>query len=148
MTASPIQVLVIDDNEGDADLVRIGLQDAEEGAFLVDSAPTLAAGAKRLAKGGVDVVLLDLGLPDSVGFEGLQRLRKDYPSVPVLVMTGQRDGEVGKNAIREGARDYMIKGFHSGPALAKRLRGAIEWQRVEGELKRTTAHLTGRSQAK
>lgn len=85
MTADRLLLLVIDDNPRDARLVAEALP--ENTRFDVEFAGRLDAGISRLAGGGVDAVVLDLGLPDAQGLDGLKKVLADAPAVPVVVLT-------------------------------------------------------------
>jgi len=101
---------MIEDNAGDARLVREMLAEVKSPRFEFSHASRLADGLKRLANGDIDVLLLDLGLPDSQGLETLKRAREAAPHLPVIVVTNLDDREVAVSAITQGARDYMVKG--------------------------------------
>jgi DNA-binding NtrC family response regulator len=85
----------------------------------------------RLAKGEVDIVLLDLGLPDGHGLETLRRARAADPYVVMIVMTGMEDEALAAAAMKEGAQDYLIKGQIENRALPRALRHAIEHQLMQ-----------------
>jgi signal transduction histidine kinase/DNA-binding NarL/FixJ family response regulator len=104
-------VLLVEDNPGDADLVRISLDDAEGGSFEAEHVTTLAAALAAVAgPRRPDVILLDLSLPDAFALEGLRRLKEAAPEVPVVVLTGSTGREIGRAAIQAGAQDYLTKG--------------------------------------
>ncbi len=83
---------------------------------------------ERLALGDVDVLLLDLGLPDSQGLETAVEAMRSAPAVPIVVLTGYDDDEAAAEAIERGAQDYLVKGGFSGAALRRAIRYAIESQ--------------------
>ena len=87
----------------------------------------------RLAKGGVDIVLLDLGLPDGNGLDTVRRAHAAAPGVPLIVLTGLEDEALAAEAMTEGAQDYMIKGQIESRALPRALRHAIERHRLQTE---------------
>jgi signal transduction histidine kinase len=89
----------------------------------------------------VDVVLLDLSLPESQGLDSFHRVHAHAPAVPVVVLTGFRDEELGNRAVQSGAQDYLIKGQVEGPLLGRALRYAIERGRIEEELRRRVEQL-------
>src|SRR5688572_23866508 len=99
-------VLLIEDNPGDARLIREMLRDARAGQFQLDCADRLTTALERLAQGGIDVVLLDLSLPESQGLESFQYVHTHTPGVPVVVLTGTDDEELGNRAVQSGAQDY------------------------------------------
>jgi PAS domain-containing protein len=91
-------------------------------------------GLERLVEGGIDVVLLDLGLPDSRGLETLNRAHTQAPEVPIVVLTGLADETVGVKAVQEGAQDYLVKGQVDGDVLVRAIRYGIERKRAEKAL--------------
>jgi signal transduction histidine kinase len=135
MNGPAITVLLVEDNPGDARLIREELREVErsgEGAaaFSLVCADRLAAGLERLEAGKVDVVLLDLSLPDGHGLGTLERVREAAPSTPVLVLTGLDDHELAARAVSEGAQDYLVKGRVDGGVLGRTIRYAIERGRL------------------
>ena len=132
-----ILLLLIEDNPGDARLVREHLLDASGTQRIdVEAAPTLAEGIAYLERGETPtVVLLDLSLPDSFGLETLARWLTAAPALPVIVLTGSDDEALAVNAVREGAQDYLVKGRIDGGLLVQAIRYAIERKRVEEDLR-------------
>lgn len=124
-----MNVLLVEDDCQVADVFAAMLA-RQPGVALVECVPALAAALERTRVGGVDVILLDLGLPDSEGLEAMRRLQAEAPDVPVVVVTGS--GEFELAAILAGAQDFVEKGAITGPALAQRLRIAFERHRVRG----------------
>src|ERR1035438_1352235 len=135
------RVLLIEDNPGDAGLVREMLSESLGARFSVEWVQDLQAGRARLGLGKIDIVLLDLSLPDSQGLAGLTAIRSAAPNVPVVIMTGFANQDIAQQAVRLGAQDYLIKGELSGDSLARILRYAILRQRHQ------TAGLRSESQA-
>ena len=136
-TRSPILLLLIEDNPGDARLVREHLLDAG-GAQRIDvvAATTLAGGVAFMAEGQPpSIVLLDLSLPDSFGLETLARWLAVAPALPVIVLTGSDDEALAVQAVREGAQDYLVKGRIDGGLLVQAIRYAIERKRVQEDLR-------------
>lgn len=127
-TGELVPVLLIEDDEADAILVREYLADAGLGVSL-SWQQSLAAAAPELRAGPV-CVLLDLGLPDSVGFDGLRRVLALAPEAAVLVLTGASNASLGIAAMKEGAQDYLIKGQVDGATLSRCIRFAIERKRA------------------
>jgi Flp pilus assembly CpaE family ATPase len=126
-------VLLIEDNPGDAELVKAALADESGAAFQVYCAEALLPGLDRLARGDIDLVLLDLSLPDSHGLEGLNAVRTHAPSIPVVLLTGWDSESLALRAMQSGAQDYLVKGKIQGPALARLLQHAIVRQRIQAE---------------
>jgi signal transduction histidine kinase len=121
----PFSVLLIEDNPGDADLARESLEQ-ESGGWEVQCVSCLADGLSELQARSVDIVVLDLTLPDASGLEGVTALVGTKPSVPLVVLTGLDDSAAGARAVQEGAQDYLVKGELTGHLLGKTLRYAIE----------------------
>jgi serine phosphatase RsbU (regulator of sigma subunit) len=123
-----VPVLLIEDDEADAILVREYLADAGL-AVSLSWQQSLAAATPELAAGPV-CVLLDLGLPDSVGFEGIRHVLSLAPDAAILVLTGANDENLGIAAMAEGAQDYLVKGQVDGATLSRCIRYAVERQRA------------------
>jgi serine phosphatase RsbU (regulator of sigma subunit) len=121
-----VNVLLVEDNRGDARLIQEYLAEVKGLAFRLECADRYAAGLERLARGGIDVVLLDLSLPDARGLDTFARLSAEYPEVPVAVLTGFDDEVLAVKAVQQGAEDYLVKGYVNSNLLARSLRYAIE----------------------
>ncbi|MBX6771274.1 MAG: hybrid sensor histidine kinase/response regulator [Chloroflexi bacterium] len=128
-------ILLVEDNPGDARLIREMIREVQDASFLLERVERLTEGIARLGGGDISAVLLDLSLPDSQGLESFRRLHAHAPDVPILVLTGLDDEELGLQAIREGAQDYLIKGRVDGHLLIRALRYAIERKRQEAALR-------------
>jgi serine phosphatase RsbU (regulator of sigma subunit) len=126
--AGPFSVLLVEDDDGDAVLVE-GMLDVLADPIILSWARSLAQAQPLVA--GVDCVLLDLGLPDAAGLDGVRRLRGYADRVPVIVLTGQDDERLGIAAVAAGAQDYLVKGQVTGALLARTIRYAIQRRHVE-----------------
>ncbi len=147
--SSPIRVLLVEDNAGDARLVREHLSDVQGGqAFALEHAQTLSVAIGSLASSRPDMVLLDLSLPDSFGLETLERWQRTAPDLPVIVLTGSDDEALAVTAVREGAQDYLVKGRIDGDLLAQAIRYAIERKRVQEDLRLVNDELERRVEAR
>ncbi len=135
MTGKRIQVLLVEDNPGDARLIREDLADTGATCFNVETVQTLASTLERCSRPGIDAVLLDLGLPDSVGLDTLKAFRSRVPELPVVVLTGLNDEKVALQAIQAGAQDYLVKGKTDAAIITRALRYATERKRAEAELR-------------
>jgi DNA-binding response OmpR family regulator len=133
MTAKPIKVLMIEDNIADVLLVREMLKEARAPRFDLCVADQLASGIERLRQDHHDVVILDLGLPDSQGLDSLRELYRQFPNVPILVMTGLAEEDAAIKAVQEGAQDYVLKGATDGKLFARNIRYAIERKQILDE---------------
>ncbi|MFZ5917279.1 MAG: PAS domain S-box protein [Chloroflexota bacterium] len=135
MNAKDLNILLIEDNPGDARLIREMLADAGPARFRLACADRLSTGLERLAQGGVEAVLLDLGLPDSQGLDTLRRVVAELPLAPtIVVLTGLDDEELGLRAIEAGAQDYLVKGQVDANLLSRALRYAVERKRARDRL--------------
>jgi len=122
-----VPVLLVEDDDGDALLV-------EELLLEVD-APVVVKRARSLGQATTLIsdaacVLLDLGLPDSQGLQGLRQLLGIEPEAAVVVLTGQASEHLGEQAVRAGAQDYLVKGEVDGPMLHRVIRYAVERRRA------------------
>ncbi len=129
-----IKVLLIEDDEGDAELICRFLSKAENIYFNTEHAGLMSAGFDLLDKNNFDVILSDLGLPDSVGVETLVRLHNRYPDIPMIVLTGLDDENTALCAVQRGAQDYLVKGQINTSQLIRSIRYAMERQKLITEL--------------
>ncbi len=129
-----IRVLLFEDTPEDACLVAALLERARD-PFHLEVAPSLAAALDRLATGGIDVLLLDLNLPDSRGLETFERAQDHSPTVPVLVLTALADEGLADQAIRQGAQDYILKDRLDSSLLIRAIRYGMERKRGENALR-------------
>jgi serine phosphatase RsbU (regulator of sigma subunit) len=128
-----LRILLVEDDEGDAFLVRELLNEAEAPFDLVVA--TTLRDARPLMR-GIQCVLLDLGLPDAEGIDGLRRLLAIAGSAAVCVLTGRSDEHLGVAAVAEGAQDYLVKGQVDGVLLIRALRYAVERKRADENARR------------
>ncbi|MEX0804805.1 MAG: response regulator, partial [Candidatus Binatia bacterium] len=135
MSSPPIKVLLIEDNPGDARLLREYLHEAGSSQFELVHADRLSEALTRLGEGLFDVVLLDLSLPDAHGLATISRLGSQADGAPIVVLTGLDDEEIAIRALQQGAQDYLIKGQADGHLLARALRYAIQRHKAEESLK-------------
>jgi signal transduction histidine kinase len=137
---TPLQVLVVEDNAGDARLLHEMFRKERPGSFVITHLERVADALVRLEQGGVDIVLLDMGLPDGRGADTVRRVQAAAPHVPIIVLTGLDDEALAAEAMKEGAQDYLIKGQIESRALPRALRHAIERHRMheEAEVTRRT----------
>jgi PAS domain S-box-containing protein len=128
------KVLLIEDNPGDARLMREYLADSAGASFELEHVSSIAAGLERLAAGGIQLVLLDLSLPDSPMAETFQRVHTAAPQVPIIVMSGLDDEQFAIQTVQEGAQDYLVKAHVDSRLLVHAMRYAIERKRAEEAL--------------
>lgn len=134
MDTERVRVLLIEDNPGDARLIREMLSQVEGTAFELECVDRLSTGLERLTTGSLDVLLLDLNLPDSQGLKTFTTAQARSSGVPIVVLTGLADEATGIKAVHQGAQDYLPKGEVDANSLARALRYAIERHRLLGEL--------------
>ncbi len=131
----PLRLLLVEDSSSDAQLFLDMLEDGGDTRVDVTWVQTLAAARLALSE-PLDCVLLDVGLPDARGLEGLLALRGQSPDTPVVVVTGHEDRDFALEAVAAGAQDYLIKGSSDVDALLRAAHYAIERQRAQGLLAR------------
>ena len=137
MNAGPIRILLVEDNPGDARLLRESLSEARENRFELVSVDRLSSGIEQLQTNAFDVVLLDLSLPDARGFESFSKTHQQAPHVPIVVLSGLDDERLAERCVHQGAQDYLVKGQVSGQGIARVVRYAIERKWAEEELRRS-----------
>lgn len=135
MNSDAVRILIIEDNIGDAKLISETIKDTNNFRCRFDHAFRLATGLEQLEKNQFDVVLLDLGLPDSEGLEGLMRLHEAAPSLPIVILTGLDDEEMAFKAMQLGAQDYLIKQQIDSSLLIRSIRYAIERKKNEEKVR-------------
>lgn len=129
METGSTHILLIEDDPGDVRLIQAYLQEPGQlGAFQLSAVPTLTQGLDRLAQpgAGIHLVLLDLGLPDSKGFTTFETFMTRVAHVPVIVLTGNQDEEMGRQAVAQGAQDFLDKMSLDGSLLRRAIHYAIE----------------------
>ena len=125
------KVLLIEDNPGDAKLVEIFLMESDLQHCEVINKTTLQGGMDALqGEEEFAAIFLDLTLPDSSGFETLEKLISEHPQNNIIVLTGRSDKELGLKAVKAGAQDFLVKGAFDADELAKTLRFSIERNKV------------------
>lgn len=145
MTTETLDVLLIEDNSGDARLVEEMLREARDELHRIDTNGStlkqavvhhemeLAAGIEHFQQNEVDIILLDLGLPDSAGMDTLISIVEETAFTPVIVLTGLDDRELGIQAIQRGAEDYLVKDEVTGELLVHAIQYAMERASQERE---------------
>jgi PAS domain S-box-containing protein len=136
MSDGPQHILLVEDNPGDARLIRELLADEiGRAAFDMQVAESLEDALTVLGAVLPDVVFLDLSLPDSFGLETLYRLQGQAPSLPVIVLTGNEDQQLALSAVKAGAQDYLVKNDLTGRLLVKTMKYAQERKAIEASLR-------------
>ncbi len=139
-----MRVLLIEDNPGDARLVHELLKEAR-GNFTISVAEKLGQGLKLLFSQDVDVVLLDLNLPDRNGLVTLTELQTRFSHLPIVIMTSIDDEELAHQAVRLGAQDYLVKGNVNGELLRRTLIYAIERKKTEEDILKLSEDMAARN---
>jgi signal transduction histidine kinase len=127
MSESPTHVLLIEDNPGDADLMRLRLIEGKT-PVRVKCVNRLSDGLASLSQHLPSVILLDLNLPDSRGSETFRKVLKMAPDTPVVILSGQEDEALARKAMNQGVQDYLIKGDVTGRNLERAMHHAVERQ--------------------
>jgi len=130
-----IKVLLIEDNPGDARLVKEMLVDVGSNKFSLVHVGLISEGLALLRKEGYDIILLDLSLPDGYGLDTVRQVCAVASHLPVAILTGLDDETIAIRAVQEGAQDYLVKGQMDSNLLARAIRYAIERKRAEMKLR-------------
>lgn len=126
-----VRVLLIEDNPGDARLIQEYLTDIKTDEFTLHIADRLQKGLEILDNEFIDVVLLDLKLPDSEGLNGVEQIFNVAPNIPIIILTGLNDETTAINAVKMGAQDYLVKDRVDSELLLRSIRYSIERKRAE-----------------
>jgi len=132
----PANVLLVEDNPGDARLIAELLSEHRDQFRLESHVERLAEAEKAIQNTDVDLVLLDLSLPDSQGSGTLDRLLAHGRNLPILVLSGMDDESTALRMVHAGAQDYLVKGKFDAALLLRAMRHAIERNGAEQELAR------------
>ncbi|MBU1157347.1 MAG: response regulator [Proteobacteria bacterium] len=135
MNENICRILLVEDNPGDARLVEEYLRESSDLACALVRGDTLAVGLELLGRERFDLIMADLGLPDSQGIATFHRLNEAAPATPIIILTGLGDREVALACLREGAQDYITKNEMSPLSLGKAVRYALERWRSQQALK-------------
>jgi DNA-binding NarL/FixJ family response regulator len=132
-----ITVLLIEDSPDYAALVQQWLSLRTDVTFFLNWTGSLQAGLNRVKHGGVEVILLDLGLPDSNGLETFTRTKLQASGVPIIILTGDSSEQLALQMVQDGAQDYIVKNSSNGESLAKAIQYAV--LRTAGRPEKTKA---------
>jgi PAS domain S-box-containing protein/putative nucleotidyltransferase with HDIG domain len=130
-----INILLIEDNPGEARLIEEMLTEGRGARFNLECVDRLATGLARLIANNIGLVLLDLGLPDSQGFATFAKVYAEAPRVPIVVLSGVADENLAIKTVHEGAQDYVVKGNLDSYSLLRTIRYAVERKRAEEQLR-------------
>ena len=137
MSNIQIKVLLVEDNPGDARLVKEALSEASGQNFSLIHVGRLSEALVQLEAEEIDIVLLDLSLPDSQGIDSVVRAQREASEVPIIVLTGNWDEHLGVKCVQEGAQDYLVKGQIDSNLLVRSIRYAVERRQLLLEIEQS-----------
>jgi DNA-binding response OmpR family regulator len=140
-----LAVLLIEDSPDYVSLVQQWLSLRTDVAFAVHWVDSLRAGLNDLKHRETDVILLDLGLPDSNGLETFTRIKLQASAVPIIVLTGDNSKLLALQTVQDGAQDYIVKGFANGDSVARAIQFAV--LRTADRTKKTVTEPSDRAAA-
>lgn len=135
MSKNITNILIIEDNPGDVVIIREMLREIADIHFNLLNACNLDEGLKILAKDDIDLLLLDLNLPDSHGIDTFIKMNQNSPNIPIIILTGLVDEKLAIEAVGKGAQDYLVKGLIDGQLLVKSIKYAMERKKIERKLR-------------
>ncbi|MEO1385639.1 MAG: response regulator, partial [Bacteroidota bacterium] len=135
-----IPILLIEDNQGDAHLVKTYLKDASL-KYELHHVETLYEGIEVVKEKPIELVLLDLSLPDSTGFKTLSSFLEKVKNVPVIVLTGVNNEIIGNQSVKAGAQDFIVKGQYDGKLIGRAIRYSIQRFKTQLKLEETARNL-------
>ena len=135
MDAKVINVLIIEDDLDYYQLIKDILSESEQPTFLIEHREKLSKGLERLMQGNIDIVLLDLGLPDSSGIKTFMYVYSNAPDIPIIILTGIEDDRFAIESVHRGAQDFLFKGLMDPDNIVRAIKYAIERKKIEKELK-------------
>jgi len=145
MNDAPTTVLLVEDARADACLIQSGLTGAQDGSFRVEWVRRLSDALARLARGGVEAVLLDLTLPDGQGLEVFDRVFEAAPNALILILSPAGDEDTARRAVQRGAHDYLLKDHIDTHWLSRSLRYLIECKAARHTLHNSEARFRAMS---
>lgn len=135
MNRESVRILVIEDDPSQLRLVQAYLERSRDCEYDLVACNSVSAGLAQLAESEFDVVLLDLGLPDSQGLETFHSIHSGAPNVPIVIHSALSDQAIAIDAVKQGAQDYLVKGQTSGEVMTRALNYAIERTRISEQLR-------------
>jgi diguanylate cyclase (GGDEF)-like protein/PAS domain S-box-containing protein len=141
MSENPLRLLLVEDNPGDVRLFKEYLKRSPHPEdFQLDCDSSVKDCLKRLHRDPMDLVLLDLSLPDGTGLDTLQRIHNEKPEVPIIILTGNQDSSLALESLQNGAQDYLIKNQMDSDLLVRSIRYSVErfhlFKKIEEERQR------------
>lgn len=141
MADQELKVLLVEDNPGDAFLMKFYLGESTSPVFNVSHAETVGAALELLASNKFDLILSDMNLPDSFGVDTIKTILGKFPGNLVMVLTGLTDEEVGLETVRFGAQDFLVKGKFDGKVLISSVLFAFERFKLNKQIDTFTKQL-------
>ncbi len=142
MESGNIKILLVEDNPDDTELLLRKLGKSADGQLAVTTVKSLAGALEYLAENLPDIILSDLGLPDSHGLDTVTKLMCEAPHIPLVVLSGFDDEATAIKAVQSGAQDYLVKGQLEGRQIERSLFYAIERARLQSELEGHTQEIS------
>ncbi len=136
-----LRLLLVEDDDRSALLLKEVLEDLDDPPLSIRRVTTIAAASEVVDSGDVDLIVLDLGLPDATDLEGVARLQRCMTEFPIIVLTGRNDENLATEALKRGAQDYLVKGLVDRDMIVRSIRYAIERHHTVRDLARVTREL-------
>jgi serine phosphatase RsbU (regulator of sigma subunit) len=140
-------ILFVEDNLELAAALEASFQGEDAADFVIERATSLAAAFAVLGTRDIDMILLDLNLPDSFGLETFSKIQRIAPDLPVIILSGVADEKLAVESVRAGAQDYVVKGSMSVPVLVRAVRYALERKQLQLQLAEYAWQLRTRNEA-
>ena len=131
-----IKILLFEDNPGDAGLIEEMVNDSANYSYELKIAETMEEGMDLLKVDSYNLILLDLGLPDSDGINTFLNVQRENSAVPIIILTGLNNDNIGVEAVKMGAQDYLTKGMVDPDLLERSIKYSIERNKVQLELQK------------
>jgi DNA-binding response OmpR family regulator len=141
MTQQELKVLLIEDNPGDAFLIKFYLGESTSPIFHVSHSEDVKGGLELLSKGDFDIILSDMNLPDSFGLDTIKSVLSKYPGNLLIALTGFSDEELGLETVRYGAQDFLVKGKFDGKLLISSVMFSFERFKLNKQIDRVSKQL-------
>ena len=141
MEEQEIKVLLVEDNSNDVELIKRKLGKSDNIRFIVTRAKNLKEALEHLDQNETDLILSDLGLPDSHGLDTVIRILSEAPHIPLIILSGFDDEAIAIQAVKAGAQDYLVKGQLELVQIERSLSYAIERARLQKELEQHTQEI-------
>jgi len=145
MEGQVLKVLLVEDNPGDAFLIKFYMSESTNPVFEVDHAEDMKTAIDLLSKSNYDIILTDMNLPDSFGIDTLKTIVSNFPGNLVIVLTGFSDEEVGLETVRYGAQDFLVKGKFDGKVLVSTVMFAFERFKLNKQIDKYSKQLLDKS---